>query len=130
MTLFTGPTPFRAGVRGPSPAEAAQACSGLAAAHGAGLGHRDLKPANVMIRRYGVVRILDYGPVKLMPDDGPRTAGSTSTASAQLDRARTHTQTADCDKARFGQRHPHVSTEELAVEAGQSRRSLRHRYRQ
>ncbi|MFE7568035.1 protein kinase [Streptomyces sp. NPDC057539] len=53
-------------------AVAAQACSGLAAAHGAGLVHRDLKPTNVMIRWDGVVKILDFGPVKLMPDDGPR----------------------------------------------------------
>ncbi|MFE2811427.1 serine/threonine-protein kinase [Streptomyces nigra] len=51
---------------------AAQLCAGLSAVHTAGLVHRDLKTQNVMIRRDGVVKILDFGLVKLLGDTDPR----------------------------------------------------------
>ncbi|KPC78928.1 serine/threonine protein kinase [Streptomyces sp. NRRL S-4] len=51
---------------------AAQLCAGLSAAHAAGLVHRDLKTQNVMVRRDGVVKILDFGLVKSLADADPR----------------------------------------------------------
>lgn len=53
-------------------AVAAQLCAGLSAAHAAGLVHRDLKTQNVMVRRDGVVKILDFGLVKSLADADPR----------------------------------------------------------
>ncbi|HEX5887648.1 MAG TPA: protein kinase [Pyrinomonadaceae bacterium] len=44
---------------------ALQVVSALEAAHSAGIVHRDIKPDNIMVRRDGIVKVVDFGLLKL-----------------------------------------------------------------
>src|ERR1043166_1515326 len=50
---------------------AIQITGALKTANSVGITHRDIKPANIMIRRDGIVKVLDFGLAKLSgPDSG------------------------------------------------------------
>src|SRR5690348_17854503 len=46
----------------------------LAAAHQAGVLHRDIKPANILVNRYGVLGLSDFGLASIIAAGGDQTA--------------------------------------------------------
>ena len=79
MEVVDGPTLRRWGMeKAREPVEILhllrQATAALAVAHAAGLVHRDLKPENMLVRKDGLLKILDFGLARSMTPAEGRTA--------------------------------------------------------
>ena len=92
LELIDGDTLADRVQRGPLPLPEAlpvaqQIADALDAAHGSGLIHRDLKPSNIKITPDGVVKVLDFGLAKSLPEGSAPDSWDGATLTADVTNA-------------------------------------------